>query len=293
MNEEENGRDANELHSFGGMKDESPNETKTENEELADAIEELESNEVDESIPDAPKDINEEPKPTMTIDSIDEPKAKKGGAGWKVATILFAVLAVFGCGAACYLFFADGTTKFLGREVSSKSETVKTPAVPGTPDSTKVAGEETGRYIYLDGTGLALKIPETLDNLSYEYHIDNEGSYGGENHTWKTNFSTLAVSATLRNEDAQSRPAFIRQYNDNIVALGNLTIAGSKPESDIIGEPTLTFKTDDGFDLYIYYEGPQTGTCIEELAACSDWENKSVGEIKKWLTNKDNYVKVK
>ena len=38
---------------------------------------------------------------------IETPKAKQGGAGWKVATLVFAILAVLGCGAAGYLYFTQ------------------------------------------------------------------------------------------------------------------------------------------------------------------------------------------
>lgn len=170
MNDEENSfdrsngesHDASELHSFGGMKDESPEETdKTENEELEDAIEELESSEVEDSMPeekieepkeelkeDIPAEEPEEKpefkldepieelkkeEPTMTIDSVKEPKAKKeckGGAGWKVATILFALLAIAGCGGLCYLFFVDGTTNILGRTITSSQTKPITPNKP-------------------------------------------------------------------------------------------------------------------------------------------------------------------
>ncbi|MBP5634426.1 hypothetical protein J6X09_01895 [Candidatus Saccharibacteria bacterium] len=83
----------------------------------------------------------EENQAYMQIDEVKEPKAKTG-AGWKVATILFALLAIAGCGAAAYLFLFDGTTKFLGREVTSKVEGAKAPTAPSapeTPDTTPIA----------------------------------------------------------------------------------------------------------------------------------------------------------
>ncbi len=158
MNDEENSfdrsneesHDASELHSFGGMKDESPAETeKTENEELADAIEELESNEVENSIPEeTPSEPSKEPmepifkaapkekvkeEPIITVDSVKEPKAKKecaGGTGWKIATIILALLAIAGCGGLCYLFFVDGTTNILGRTITSSQTKPVTPSKP-------------------------------------------------------------------------------------------------------------------------------------------------------------------
>ena len=70
----------------------------------------------------------------MTIDSIQDPKVnKKGGAGWKIATVLFLLLAVAGCGTAAYLFFTDGKTNIMGRTIESyetgKKKDSKTPSV--------------------------------------------------------------------------------------------------------------------------------------------------------------------
>ena len=285
MNEEENGREASELHSFGGMKDESPNETKTENEELADAIEELESNEVDESIPDAPKDINEEPKPTMTIDSIDEPKAKKGGAGWKVATILFAVLAVFGCGAACYLFFADGTTKFLGREVSSKVAGTASPTAPVTP-STPAETPTDGRYIYLDGYDYAIKIPDGFYGFSYIYQQSRTNS------GWIGDFSSLAINTATKKSGASSTPSFLGESADgNFQSMGYIEITQSEPQFQQ-SAPDLAFKLDSKH--YVYYYHWQSlitneGGSEEE----QQWELETREAVTKWLTNKDNYIKLK
>ena len=302
MNEEENsfdrsegnGQDARELHSFGGMKDESPEETKTENEELANAIEELESDDIEESIP----EVKEEPvfksepvqsakkeEPVMTIDSIKEPKEKKcGGAGWKLATFLFAVLAILGAGAACYLFFSDGTTKFLGREVSSKALAPK-PSDPSKPSDAPVADMSTNtRYIYLDGHNLALKVPENIESLSYEYHRFNmaDGLFNG-------NFSTLRINASTKNtRGAQAAPAFLGQNESGLMALGTIDIAVSE-FPDIASAPELVMKTDAG--EYIYYYHPQAfySENDEEIK----WEKESVEAIEAWLTNKDNYIEIK
>ncbi len=300
MNEEENGRDARELHSFGGMKDESPEETKTENEELADAIEELESSEVEDSIPAAEPAV-EEPKedivfksepeapvkkeePIMTIDSVKEPKEKKsGGAGWKLATFLFAVLAILGAGAACYLFFSDGTTKFLGREVSSKALAPK-PSDPSKPSDAPVADTSTNtRYIYLDGHNLALKVPENIESLSYEYHRFNISEL------FNGNYSALYVNASTKNtRGAQSAPAFLGQNESGLMALGTIDIAVSE-YPDQGSAPELVMKTDAG--EYIYYYHPQQQYTQEGDDA--KWESESIDAIEAWLTNKDNYVVLK
>ncbi|MBR5418820.1 hypothetical protein IK110_01040 [Candidatus Saccharibacteria bacterium] len=322
MNEEENsfertensGQDARELHSFGGMKDESPEETeKTENEELEDAIEELESSEVEDSMPeekieepkeefkedipakepeekpefklDEPVEEPKEEDPIMTIDSVKEPKEKKsGGAGWKVATFLFAVLAILGAGAACYLFFSDGTTKFLGREVSSKALAPK-PSDPSKPSDTPVADTTVNtRYIYLDGHNLALKVPENIESLSYEYHRFNmaDGLYNG-------NFSTLRINASTKNtRGAQAAPSFLGQNESGLMALGTIDIAVSE-YPDQGSAPELVMKTNAG--EYIYYYHPQQQYTQEGDDA--KWESESIDAIEAWLTNKDNYVVLK
>ena len=92
------------------------------------AIEELENDVVKEPIATPAK--KEEPENSwktkaenqayMTIDTIETPKdKKKGGAGWKIAAVLFLLLAVAGCGTAAYLFFTDGKTNIMGRTIES------------------------------------------------------------------------------------------------------------------------------------------------------------------------------
>ena len=117
--------------------------------EIADAIEELESNEVENSIPEeTPSEPSKEPmepifkaapkekvkeEPIITVDSVKEPKAKKecaGGTGWKIATIILALFAIAGCGGLCYLFFVDGTTNILGRTITSSQTKPVTPSKP-------------------------------------------------------------------------------------------------------------------------------------------------------------------
>jgi len=303
MNEEENGfertenagQDASELHSFGGMKEDAPEETaKTENEELADAIEELESDEVENSIPsekdetiteEVVEEKAEESKPVMTIDAVEEPKAKKGGTGWKIATFLFAVIAVLGCGAACYLFFVNGTTKFLGREVSSKVAGTASPTAPVTP-STPAETPTAGRYIYLDGYDYAIKIPDGFYGFSYIYQQSRTNS------GWIGDFSSLAINTATKKSGASSTPSFLGESADgNFQSMGYIEITQSEPQFQQ-SAPDLAFKLDSKH--YVYYYHWQSlitneGGSEEE----QQWELETREAVMKWLTNKDNYIKLK
>lgn len=141
------GHDANDLHTHGGL-DEEAHEDKTDRESLEEAIEALDDSndieEVKESTEEPVEEEKSEPveeegddreaivastndwktkeenQPYMTVDEVVEPKAKKkGGLGWKIATFLFLLIAIAGCGAAAFLFFNNGKTEFLGRTVES------------------------------------------------------------------------------------------------------------------------------------------------------------------------------
>ena len=108
--------------------EEEPEEEKA-NEEPSDevkaALEEIENDEVKEPVKEAEPENNWKTKAEnqayMTIDEVSDPsdKKKKGGAGWKIATVFFLLLAVAGCGAAAYLFFNDGKVELAGRTVES------------------------------------------------------------------------------------------------------------------------------------------------------------------------------
>lgn len=95
------------------------------------AIEELESEVAKEPISTSVK--KEEPENTwktkaenrayMTIDNVEDPKAKKKcGAGWKLTAVLFLLIAIAGCGTAAYLFFNDGKTELMGRVITSEAK---------------------------------------------------------------------------------------------------------------------------------------------------------------------------
>ena len=126
-------------------------------EEVKAAIKELEEADIEETAITEPKEeeapvkkaepenswkTKAENRAYMTIDTIEDPKAKKkGGAGWKFATVFFLLLAIAGCGAAAYLFFNNGKTEFLGRVVTSETKeasaknTAKKPADETIEDS--------------------------------------------------------------------------------------------------------------------------------------------------------------
>ncbi len=232
----------------------------------------------------------EENQAYMQIDEVKEPKAKKSGTGWKIATFLFALLAIAGCGVAVYLSLFDGTTKFLGREVISRVEGASTPApsTPATPNNTPISEMKTDRYIYLDGYNLALKVPTNITHLSYDYHQFNMGD--PESSTFEGNYSELNIlGSVVKDGDGQGAPEFIENKQPGKVSLGTLTIGRLNPEfakSNNLGAPIMT--TEDGRS--VWYEGPQVNysTRADDKAL----EQESVTAIKNWLTNKDNYIKL-
>lgn len=315
------GHDANDLHKHGGFEEEAHEEDKTERENLEEAIEALDESddieEIKEESEDKPEEKPEEvsndaefaaPKepetdwkkkednrPYMTVDEVIEPKAKKkGGAGWKVATVFFLLLAIAGCGAAAYLFFNNGKVEFLGRRVVSESSDKKV-TNPETPNSTPIdEKQKEDRAIYLDGYNLALKIPDTLTNVSYEYHQNNEG--GCPECTWSANYSTLEINAAYNN-DAQSVAPFVVARPDGMNSMGSITITTGAPQFEgSVGDPVFTIETDDpDIKYYVYYDHPQQGFCQIEngLEGCMEWEGQSIAEIEKMLTTKDNYIQIK
>ena len=230
----------------------------------------------------------EENQAYMQIDEVKEPKAKTG-AGWKVATILFALLAIAGCGAAAYLFLFDGTTKFLGREVTSKVEGAKAPTAPTTPDKpadTPIATQTAGRYIYLDGYDYAIKVPENIQNVSYSYDQFNKD--GG----WIGNYSSLAINAVTKKDGATSVPKFLGNSKDGkFQSVGYIEITQSEPQFKA-SAPDLAFKLDDKYYVY-FYPWQQLISNEGGTKADKEWELETREAVESWLSNKDNYVKIK
>ena len=314
------GHDANDLHKHGGLDD--AHEEKTAREDLEDAIEALEDEDegvveqkdngkaieealaeeepVEADSKEAPveeKDWKDkaENKSYMTVDEVIEPKAKKqkGGAGWKVATFLFLLIAIAGCGAAAYLFFNNGKTEFLGRRITSESTEKKeqAPANGNQEKTNDVVDIKADKVIYLDGYDTAIKIPDTLTNVSFEYHQNNEG--GCPECTWSSNYSTLEINAAY-DIDAQSVAPFVGQKDYGMLFMGSITISSGAPQ--YVGsapEVVHTIETDDpDIKYYVYYAHPQQGMCVEDMAGCREWESQSVAEIEKMLTTEENYIKI-
>lgn len=126
----------------------------------------------------------------MTIDTVEEPgKKKKGGAGWKLATVFFLLLAVAGCGAAAYLFFNNGKTELMGRVITSEAKEKNAENKSDKPNQTVEEPNFDLDANTIDWTGLTkqvasgLFVPKALDYTKdgkYIYAVGDvwEGSYG-------------------------------------------------------------------------------------------------------------------
>ena len=149
---------------------------KTESEQLEDEIQAL----------DAPTtasdgDMMAPPEPLVNT----EIKVKRG-TGWKVATFIFAVIAILGVGAAAYLFFSDGTTNFLGRKVTSapadkqpvkkqvvenNDDTNDTDDTDNKPVSTEISYKD--GYLNIPQWGVKLNVNGTK-SFSYKYKTGDD-----------------------------------------------------------------------------------------------------------------------
>ena len=327
MSDEENrfvrsqgGHDANELHNHGGQDDARDN--KTERENLEDEIEALVDDEptvetvdiveddievpADEDIeqiaeeePVADWKDKEENEKYMKNDNIDvknEPQMtvveRKGGRGWKFATLFFALLAIAALGFAGYFVFTNNNISVFGRTVTSKESGKKNNTISNSSNNANDPDSGEGiatisasqRYIVLDGYDYALRVPKEIENLSYEYHRFNIDS-----QIYNGNYSTLSVNASTKNTTgAQAASEFLGQYEHGLMSLGSIVISNSEYLSEA-SAPSLVFKTDDG--NYVYYYHPQQQ--YTQSGPDAEWEAKTVATIESWLTNKDNYVKIK
>lgn len=223
------------------------------------------------------------------------PVAKQNsGKGLKIAVIILSIIAVAGCGAAVYLFVnKDSKTENSTVAKDEKSEKNTECLNIVSPETGKVEDSKTNtRYIYLDGYDYALKVPDNLIYLSYEYHQFNMGD--SNSSTFDGNYSYLTINAAVNGVDHQSAPEFIEDgMEDEYVTLGAITIGRVNPkfkDDNLLGQPILTGLGADG-GRNVYYDHPQSSYSKEKWS--SDWEQKSVAEIEKWLTNKNNYIKIK
>ena len=223
------------------------------------------------------------------------PVAKqKSGTGLKIAVIVLAILAVAGCGAAIYLFInKDSKTNnsAVAKDEKDKEKTECASVV--SPETGKVEDSKAGtRYIYLDGYDYALKVPDNLIYLSYEYRQFNMGD--SNSSTFDGNYSVLTINAAVNGVDHQSAPEFIEDgMEEEYVPLGSITIGRVNPkykDDNLLSQPVLTGLGADG-GRNVYFDGPQSVFSKEKWSA--DWEQKSAAEIQKWLTNKSNYIKLK
>ena len=184
------GHDANDLHNHGGL--DAPEE-KTEREDLENAIEALNDSEETEKLEKIENDIKGEPINEQVAAAAreleeaqeepvnawknkaenqaymaaapapvtTEPKAKKkGGAGWKLATVFFFLLAAAGCGATAYLFFNNGKTELMGRVVTSETKEKNESKAPKDEEVQSGAVVSDSDYIYLKSQGVKIKLPK-------------------------------------------------------------------------------------------------------------------------------------
>jgi hypothetical protein len=116
----------------------------------------------------------------MTIDTVEEPgKKKKGGAGWKFATVFFLLLAVAGCGVAAYLFFNDGKTSLLNRVITSqtKEEYDKSKTQKPTQSVEDPKFDFEANAINYSGATKLLNPNASLSPIKLEYTKDGKYTY--------------------------------------------------------------------------------------------------------------------
>ena len=209
------GHDASDLHSHDDKKVKRRDES-SEREDLENAIEELNDfeevenlNEIeremsgDAPVEEAPEEEKEpfkvdaeewkekpESKAYMTVDQVIEPKAKKNcGAGWKIATVFFFILAVAGCSALAFMFFNDGKIMLWGRTVESyKTGTKATVSVKDDdkdePAESDDEDEEGEGYLVIKEAGLRIKLDESKYNLTYELKTEQTAGSKSVAHLW-------------------------------------------------------------------------------------------------------------
>ena len=204
------GHDASDLHSHDDKKVKHRDES-SEREDLENAIEELNDfeevenlNEIeremsgDAPVEEAPEEEKEpfkvdaeewkekpESKAYMTVDQVIEPKAKKNcGAGWKIATVFFFILAVAGCSALAFMFFNDGKIMLWGRTIESYKTGTKATVNVNDNDEDGPAGsdrpggdvEDEDSYLVIKETGFGIKVDKAKYNITYTIEASQTSS---------------------------------------------------------------------------------------------------------------------
>ena len=216
-------------------------------------------------------------------------EAKNSGMGWKIATVACLLLAIAGCGMSAYLMFNNGKVELMGRTITSASAEKKESTKAKEPETGELSTDPAidGRYILLDLDGYALKVPETIDHLSFKY-------MRGADRTIHGVYTTLIVNAAKKlavepGADGLGVPEFISE--NEVLSLGAIiSVLDTEDNNKPFVDSQLIFKTDDGRAIY-YYGQPHVR--ISESPSAQEHEIESVAEIKKWLTNKNNYIKLK
>ena len=259
-------------------------EIKTNDEAQAEPVEEPVAAQVEEPAQPVEEPSNDwkqkgENKPYMTIDEVKEPKEKKKtGAGWKVATFLFFILAAAGIGATAFLYFNNGKIQFAGRTIETYKSDEKTKSSKSNSDNGQAAKSEAdSRYIYLDGFNMAIKVPDTLENVSYKYtRYDTNG------------VAALYVNASIKNNSSSSTvPNYVKETEDfKVGSLGAISIEDTENKT-VASAPDFVFKTKSG--KYVYYWHPQDYNYFVEEGESAAAES-AMKAIQEWLTDKDNYI---
>ena len=259
-------------------------EIKTNDEAQAEPVEEPVAAPVEEPAQPVEEPSNDwkqkgENKPYMTIDEVKEPKEKKKtGAGWKVATFLFFILAAAGIGATAFLYFNNGKIQFAGRTIETYKSDEKTKSSNSNSDNGQaVESEVDSRYIYLDGFNMAIKVPDTLENVSYKYtRYDTNG------------VAALYVNASIKNNSSSNTvPNYVKETEDfKVGSLGAISIEDTENKT-VASAPDFVFQTKSG--KYVYYWHPQDYNYFVEEGESAAAES-AMKTIQEWLTDKDNYI---
>lgn len=210
----------------------------------------------------------------------DKPKKNKG---MMLGMILLAIFAVGGIGFGVWAML-DGNARVdnLDKQISSlktqnselmeKLDETPVESEDVTLDIDTEVSVDTANYIYVGEWGLKVKVPDTLEVVTYTY------DYGDS-------YTMLGVSGATK--DGQSIPDFAKIGNCMLGAVDRFSKTnvemGVVP--DYYGDP---FMSDDEYSYY--YSEPQA-VCTEDQNS-QQWEVSTVDIIKNMLSNSDNYSNI-